>query len=467
MSFSCALRPKAGKLKLGSPTSFSSSIAKPPKRTKGPPSKFRLAWYLSLVVVFSFLSSGPIFIYALTPIHKSHDKSHKIHKIHKNIKGTSAQTSSRLQFGMSSSDLKNDKNKEKGSPKGNNVVARLARAAKEAVKEQDQIISTRIPSQSTLTSDQEDHIASITDLAQTIDEELLRPRRGGPRDKSSMLNILEHNDRLEQLQLAVVNVNNRKDKNTQAPCHVAVVFSKRLVNDQITAEYASRLQSLALALQDGYQPLLICLCGPNEPVKGDLVSETAAGVVFLRHLCASIDISLDGIPLAIVPHSHEELSLQRVAQEIQRSFLDQWLSKSTVFEGKTDEYGLTRREPRKKIRIHLTLISTDYHLCSLNDIHLRSPRQSPLNTLQVQVSATRKGIVDTTWSFRYSSYPYVYAEDEAVAFLGNCYLLSQDLLPLLVNLRGVVDNVSIVSSIIYICYLAGSFFLTLFVSSQY
>ena len=126
--------------------------------------------------------------------------------------------------------------------------------------------------------------------------------------------------------------------------------------------------------------------------------------------------------------------------------MDQWLSESTVYESKTDEYGLTRQEPRKKIRIHITLISTDYHLCSMNDIHLRSPRQSPLNTLQVQVGATRKGIVDTTWSFRYSSYPYVYAKDEAVAFLGNCYLLSQDLLPLLVNLKGVVDNVSIVSS---------------------
>jgi hypothetical protein len=459
MPFSCDLPPKAGKLqKLG---------------TSG------LAWYLSIVVVFFFVSSRPIYVYALTPIHKRHTSHTRT-----NIKGrTSVQSSSRLQFGMSSSDLKNEKNKKTGSPKGNNVVARLARAAKEAAKEQAKLNKKSSTTSSTLgdsqpksSSSSDDHIhdiASITDLAETIDEELLRPRRGGPRDKSSMLNILEHNDRLEQLQQLAVANNNRKHQNTQPPCHVAVVFSKRLVNDQITAEYASRLQSLARALQDGYRPLLICFCGPNEPVKGGLVSESAVGVVFFQHLCASIDISLDDIPLAIVPHSHEDLSsLQRVAYEIQQSFLDHWLSKSTVFESKTDEYGLTRREPRKKISIHLTLISTDYHLCSMNDIHLRSPQQSPLNTLQVQVSATRKGIVDTTWSFRYSSYPYIYAKDEAVAFLGNCYLLSQDLLPLLVNLKGVVDNVSIVSSYnMCICYLIGFVCLTLldcvFVCSAY
>jgi hypothetical protein len=448
MPFPCDLLFKAGKL--GRPTSFSSIITSPPKRSS---SKLGLAWCLCIVVVFSFLSSRPIC--ALTPIHKSH-------KSHRNIKGTSDQSSSRLQFGMSSSDLKNKKNTEKDRPKGSNVVARLARAAKEAAKEQANLRSLNQPtSTSTSASSEEEHLAGITDLAQAIDDELLRPRRGGPRDKSSMLNILEHNDRLEQLAA----VNNRKHKNTQAPCHVAVVFSKRLVDDQITAEYASRLQSLARALQDGYRPLLICLCGPNEPVKGGLVSETAVGVVFFRHLCASIDISLEGIPLVIVPHSNEDLSLQRVAQEIQHSYLDQWLRESIVFESKTDEYGLTRREPRKKISIHLTLISTDYHLGSMNDIHLRSPRQSPLNTLQVQVGATRKGIVDTTWSFRYSSYPYVYAKDEAVAFLGNCYLLSQDLLPLLVNLRGVVDKVSIVSSYMCTstCYLVGFVFLTLFV----
>ena len=90
------LPPKAGKLQLGSPTSLSSSITKPPKRIQGVPSKFRLAWYLSLVVVFSFISPfRPQFIYALTPIQKNHK---------------SPQSSSRLEFGMSSSDLKNEKN---------------------------------------------------------------------------------------------------------------------------------------------------------------------------------------------------------------------------------------------------------------------------------------------------------------------------------------------------------------------
>jgi hypothetical protein len=68
----------------------------------------------------------------------------------------------------------------------------------------------------------------------------------------------------------------------------------------------------------------------------------------------------------------------------------------------------------------------------------------------------RRGIVRTTWSFQYSIYPFiVYSDtvqseddDSAIfgtegnltAFLGKCYIMSQELVPLLVNLRGVADN---------------------------
>jgi hypothetical protein len=85
----------------------------------------------------------------------------------------------------------------------------------------------------------------------------------------------------------------------------------------------------------------------------------------------------------------------------------------------------------------------------------------------------RRGIVQTDWSFHFSVYPYVvYSslsvsssyragdrvpwEDQLsardidvegndanfISYLGKCYLMAQELVPLLVNLRGVANNVS-------------------------
>jgi hypothetical protein len=53
------------------------------------------------------------------------------------------------------------------------------------------------------------------------------------------------------------------------------------------------------------------------------------------------------------------------------------------------------------------------------------------------------GIVETSWVFRYATYPYAYTNEDTLAFMGECYLLSEELLPLYVNLKAVVDDVSI------------------------
>ena len=300
-------------------------------------------------------------------------------------------------------------------------------------------------------------------------------------------------------------------------CHVAVVFPKPLLNGQITVEYASRLEALARTLSQTdsngsrYKPLLICLLSSDTSFTGNpdhkasaVIDDGTAGYIYFQHLCEINNIPLNDVEVCIVPmnvegaavaenqdqyssYDSEELmtatsttnmdhdadgsgkkardsmlnvpTLQSVAQEIQENFLDAWLDQSQVYESKTDEYGMTRRQPRKKVHIHVTLFSTDYQLCNLNDIHTRSPRQSPFQSLQsnslssssrsgsnarLSSSATRRRvIVDTTWSFHYSAYPFREVHDNDVeSFLGSCYLLAQDLQPLLVNLRGVVDNVS-------------------------
>jgi hypothetical protein len=308
-------------------------------------------------------------------------------------------------------------------------------------------------------------------------------------------------------------------------CHVAVVFPKPLLEGKTTVEYASRLEALARALANGYQPLLICLLSADGKSGGftgthdsSVVDDATAGYIYLQQLCSTNDISLTNIDIRIVPmkkgmgeHRQQQQyqdsnsnghtnqfnnnynnnnnrrnrtmklegdysesllrdsdqgvdtsappSFQFVVQEIQRDFLDAWLDQSDVYESKTDEYGMTRRQPRKKVHIHFTFFSTDYQLCNLNDIHTRSPRQSLLSTLKISAtdgansmssvpsshssSSPRRCIVETTWSFRYSVYPFRDVSDEVESFLGNCYLMSQDLQPLLVNLRGVVTNVRI------------------------
>jgi hypothetical protein len=352
----------------------------------------------------------------------------------------------------SSSDLKNNdrKNKKRDIK---TVAARLAKASKEAAAARANPPAKRFPQPpgnkvSTLHMESEgDSLRSITDLSRSIDEELLRPRDGyrPPRETSSIKMLLEHNDRSPGEKLVAQKEEFR---------NVAVVFSKPLWKDQITTEYASRLTLLAhMIKEDDYQPSLICFCGSSKPKKDNIVTESSAGVIYFRHLCAANCISLDTIDLCIINHDNgrdttwtSATSLHPVAEELyHRHYLESWLEKSEIYEAATDEYGMRREEPRKKIRIQFTLISTDYHLCNLNDIHLRSPRQSPLNTmLQGLEQSIRsfRGLAEITWSFRYTPYPYVDSQDDLTVFLGNCYKLAQQLRPLFINIRGVANQVS-------------------------
>jgi len=360
-----------------------------------------------------------------------------------------------LHMATSSSDLKNDERKNK-KRSIKTVAARLSKASKEAAAARANPPPERFPkppgikSSSHYLEGQGDRLKSITDLSKSIDEELLRPRDGyrPPRETSSMKMLLEHNDRSSS---------GGKEQGTEQDeyRHVAVVFSKPLRNDQITIEYASRLKLLAhLIKEDNYRPSLICLCGSNRPTKENIVAESSAGVIFFRHLCAANGISLENIDLCIISQGNDRdiswssaTSLHPVAEELyHHHYLESWLEKSQLYESATDEYGMRREEPRKKIRIQFTLISTDYHLCTLNDIHLRSPRQSPLKTMLQELEhsiRSFRGLAEITWRFRYTPYPYVDSQDDLTVFLGNCYKLAQQLRPLFTNIRGVANQVSI------------------------
>lgn len=288
----------------------------------------------------------------------------------------------------------------------------------------------------------------------------------------------------------------RKKKTRKEAKQIAVVFARPLLDGQVSVEYASRLVSLAKSIQlEGYRPDLICFCGSSPATTAAAsdvptarsVPEAAAGIVYFRHLCAANDISLEETNLIWIAEPTKTLkdedmedryeamsslgestsspvdekyqdspksvpwsatSLQPPVEELLGcGYVEKWLDESQVYESETDEYGLTREVPRKKVDIHWTLVSTDYHLCSLNNIHIRSPRQSPMEKLRVMeqtISKQYRGICVNTWSFQYTIYPFVYSSeiDDLTAFLGKCYLTAQELVPVLINLWGVAGNVS-------------------------
>ena len=178
--------------------------------------------------------------------------------------------------------------------------------------------------------------------------------------------------------------------------------------------------------------------------------------------------------------------MERISSYLWRNHIKQWLNERPLVERMNQHYGVGWKILERKVDIHFTLISTEYHLCNLNDVHHRSPLKSflqPLVSLRglagsdrwennqelevmdpnysssVHVKGNRDGSsstypterttfggiensVDTSWSFQYGTYPFLHGGDEAVVFLGQCYLLGEELTPLLVNMKGVVEQVS-------------------------
>ena len=265
--------------------------------------------------------------------------------------------------------------------------------------------------------------------------------------------------------------------------HVAVVFGKTLIQDQVTVEYATRIRTLVKLLKEepNFRPKLICFTG-GVTSDGNTISDASAGYVYFRHLCATQNVTFDSKVWVDSRSSNEREAVERIASELWRNHIKQWLSERPLVERTNQHYGVGWKILERKVDIHFTLVSTEYHLCNLNDVHHRSPLKSflqPLVSLRglagsdrwennqelsvmdpnystsvhvkgsnkapvVSERATFGGIensVDTSWSFQYGTYPFLHGHDEAIVFLGQCYLLGEELTPLLVNMKGVVEQV--------------------------
>ena len=192
--------------------------------------------------------------------------------------------------------------------------------------------------------------------------------------------------------------------------HIVVIFGKHLIRDQITVEYAKRIVTLVKQIASGaLNPNVICFTGGKGNNNPSSISEAAAGYTFFRGVCeeSGVDVSRFDYILEEESRNSKE-NLINVIEEIRSRYGHHSLSSC-----------------------HFTLVSSDYHLIRLQEVHRLTPRQSILFPLEVSAS---------TWNCIFAAYPFCVSRDAPTAFLGRAVVLANDLGILLANLNGALED---------------------------
>lgn len=305
---------------------------------------------------------------------------------------------------------------------------------------------------------------NLLDLMQVIDEELRQNRlhhhvRGmmvAPQS-DSMGAILTHNLRQdeEEEQENVVTSDNgdrsgqelrggeeksRCSTRMKSIRDVAVLLAKPLQHDDITFEGAGRIRLLVKLIKDNhFRPDLLCFVGGTTGTHNH-VADADASYLFFRHLCQSQRVlAAATVPVFLVRQSIDQDALEKIVQHIQQQYLADWKQEHTAMLtlNSASDKDIETRLPRKRLHIRFSLISSEYELCQLNDIHTRSPSQSPLRVLNTNLLPT--SWVKTSWTYHYTTTATAFS-DPVRSFAAKTYKTAQDLVPVLKNLRGVVDN---------------------------
>jgi hypothetical protein len=354
-------------------------------------------------------------------------------------------------FATSSSDLKGkrgpksskkasqSKSKSSKTFSKDSVVSRLSQAAARASAAADEKEKQGLSRDAVVSKgkgkekEQEPKLGSLRELTKVIDEQLqaqnsdkknlvadsssvLRPAR------DSMSAVIKHNFRHPPTIIA------------KSQRHIAAILAKPLMQDQVTTEYANRIRRLVASMQnENYVPDVVAFIGGTGP--GNCVAAADAGYVFFRHLCSSQHVSLENITFHLERTSIEQGALQHLAQRVQQS-VPAWREAIQNEYDIAPAYDYLSGPPKrpKKLHIQFSLISSEYHLCQLHDIHARSPGQSKLSVLE------NWGRVETSWNYVYATTARVASDHPALAFCGKSYQTAQELVPVLLNLRGVVDD---------------------------
>ena len=240
----------------------------------------------------------------------------------------------------------------------------------------------------------------LNDLTQRIDRRIefntinrtgMRKRKNN--DKLPEIRVQHDTDSMQSLLGYNENQGEWMDHNSTT-YHVAIVFGKALIRDQISVEYAGRLRTLVKMLHDDdFQPSLICFTGGLS--EGNSVSDASAGFVYFSHLCSAQGIRLDDMKTRFwidTKSFNERVAMERLASELWRNYIKGWLKERPLTERHNQRTFGGWKILERRADIHFTLVSTDYHLCSLNDIHHRSPIKSflqPLVSLRGLVGSDR------------------------------------------------------------------------------
>lgn len=353
----------------------------------------------------------------------------------------------------------------------NSVVTRIAKAS--ALRNADRELkesNARQQSQSMSSRASQPRLGSLTSLTAAIDKQLigrsstgpgLRNSLGRPRllSDSSMTSVVQYNSQQEFLDNispdASLSLMNRRHIDVLK--HVAVVFARPLIENQITVEYASRIRRLVKAIKfEDYNPDLVCFV-ETETARGigfaqqSKLPSSSAGYLFFRHLCAAQAVSLQKnleVYIQGVDHPRSpsaKNSLEHDDNEFESSSRDdvahdpEYLALLAVTDVMDHSYLPEWRQEAKRLRVKVSLVSSDYHICQIHDVQQRSPNQSTLRALNTVLKPSNT-TVETKWSFMYTTTAPILSKDKVQGFFYKCYITAQQLYPVVVNLRGVANN---------------------------
>jgi len=334
--------------------------------------------------------------------------------------------------------------------------------------------------------------------------------------RDNMISLLNYNQVTTESRLKIQEESIQDTSYFTTSYQIIIVFGKPLVQEQMTLEYATRIKTLVRMFLDEaeekkkrkekeeeedrqqvFKPILICFSGSigggggisspsslSSATTGQqqhYISSADAGYFYFRQLCGIHHIDLQNIHFFLDRSSQNDHDIiSRIIDHVKHFYLPRWIvtnshaidsvSIGTIWDpsvpqssSSSSSYSsLSTQQPtspeKKKIMIHFTLLSTDYHLCNINDVHHRSPRQSLFRAIEgidddmksskvykrEMINQSSRNIIGklihTSWSYQYATYPYIYAKEDAVVFLGKIFLLGEELMPLLANMQGVVDQ---------------------------
>jgi hypothetical protein len=257
-------------------------------------------------------------------------------------------------------------------------------------------------------------------------------------------------------------------------------------NDNVTAS-TTKMDDTNL-IEQPYKPDLICFVGGKYGT--NLLNDCDVCYAFFRNVCTTNNIPIHDIQFHLLPAYVQDGAIESFCDIVEKHYIPLWLqditketknsngkrntqqpqtqqqssSTESLSDNFDDDDATETYEPkiqsinfnRLKMKLHFTLVSSEYHLCILNDIHVRSPNQSPLrpfvtkrwNTNVHHSSTTHNYIrgegtpsIEVSWTYQYATTTTIPIADPLQAFAGKCYKIAQELIPVLQNLRGVVNNI--------------------------